>query len=358
MVPDYVDQKLRTSAVQEIFRKMERGIALVEIPPAQLKEAATALGEGFRYVVKDHGLPDLSSPKSPPLAASAVMRALVMLRAVYRYEMTAPASAAFTVRGGQYDGRVVKAPTQEELCSEREDRDGLLRQSYIELNLDTLGYTADMACSGAPHIQAAAATLAYAGLMMERKFSKSTLVGDAGDAGDAEGLEGVGDVDEQPDIDVADEDVSPPSVYTGSLETSSSGSGKVEWDDSIPDDQVDAALDALLKGTVALETAPSQAQPAGKTSRGTKKAKAVAKKQPAVKNAVSSASSGLSIKETRVPYGILPAGRILSFWMFGDEHWLVKKSVQGFSGLKPVVVRSSGERYSEWFRFLGLDDLK
>lgn len=149
---------------------MGNGCQFIDIPYNHISDAANYVSILIREIVYDYGLPDLSQAKLPPISDSVVMRALVMLRCVWRYECENLLFEDKFVEFELREGETVQilAPKQEELCSEKAGRAGLIRDAYEEMSLGTIGYPPETACSGAPHIQAAAHLLSHAGLLLPR----------------------------------------------------------------------------------------------------------------------------------------------------------------------------------------------
>ena len=140
-----------------------RGLKPIDIRPRILNAAITEITAAFKYVVTSYGLPHLATPRTAPLTNEFVMRALVMLRAIYKYEVMHTADKATIIKGGQYDGISVTAPGREDLCGKN---GGLIVDTYKALKIDELGYEAS--CGGTVGVLQAAHLLAEAGLILER----------------------------------------------------------------------------------------------------------------------------------------------------------------------------------------------
>lgn len=177
VLPEEVQEYVGNNNVQRVIAMMSNGRTLSDISGHIIKPAAISLANAFNFIVYDYGLPDLSQPKSAPLTDSIAMRALVMMRCIWRYE-NQPDRTKSTISAGRYKGLEFIAPRQEELCSEKNGYSGLIQDAYEELRLDKVGYPSSMACSGAPHIQASAHLLSHAGLLLARGAGRDYIEGD------------------------------------------------------------------------------------------------------------------------------------------------------------------------------------
>lgn len=163
MLSKKVDQHLSNVSVRDAVEDTKRGLKPIDIRPRILNAAIPQIKEAFKYVVTQYGLPHLSTPRPAPLTNEFVMRALVMLRAIYKYEVTHADDKRTVIKGGKYDTQSVIAPGREDLCGKN---GGLIVDTYKALKIDELGYEAS--CGGTVGVMQAAHLLAEAGLILER----------------------------------------------------------------------------------------------------------------------------------------------------------------------------------------------
>lgn len=163
MLSDKVRKHLSNISVSDAVADSVRGLKPIDIRPRILNAAIIQIADAFKYVVNSYGLPHLATPRPAPLTNDFVMRALVMLRAIYKYEVTHAADKPTIIKGGQYDGHSVIAPGREDLCGKN---GGLIVDTYKALKIDELGYEAS--CGGTVGVMQAAHLLAEAGLILER----------------------------------------------------------------------------------------------------------------------------------------------------------------------------------------------
>jgi hypothetical protein len=163
MLSERVRKHLSNISVNDAVADSLRGLKPIDIRPRILNAAIAQITDAFKYVVTIYGLPHLATPRPAPLTNEFVMRALVMLRAIYKYEVTHAADKPTVIKGGQYDGMSVIAPGREDLCGKN---GGLIVDTYKALKIDELGYEAS--CGGTVGVMQAAHLLAEAGLILER----------------------------------------------------------------------------------------------------------------------------------------------------------------------------------------------
>lgn len=171
MLPEEVRHYAYNPSVLDALKRSGSNNDFTRVRGDVLTKATRSLADGFRYVVMDYGSPDLSQPKEPPITASVVMRSLVMLRCIYEYELRHPQSKT-AIKSGLFEGMEVIAPSQSDLCSDKDGYSGMIQDTYNLLELNKIGYPADKACSGSPHIQASAHLLADSALILPRGIGK------------------------------------------------------------------------------------------------------------------------------------------------------------------------------------------
>ena len=163
MLSERVRKHLSHISVSDAVADSVRGYKPIDIRPRILNAAVDQIKQAFKYMVTDYGLPHLATPRPGPLSNDFVMRALVMLRAIYKYETVHAADKPTIIKGGMYDGLPVIAPGREDLCGKN---GGLIVDTYKALKIDELGYEAS--CGGTVGVMQAAHLLAEAGLIFER----------------------------------------------------------------------------------------------------------------------------------------------------------------------------------------------
>lgn len=163
MLSDKVQGLIQSKDVTAALKITSTGRSPIDVRPVTLQAAVNDIKAAFQYVVTKYGLPHLSTPRPAPLLNDFVMRALVMLRCIYKYEVLTGIDNAFTIKGGLYDGLSVRAPGREDLCGKN---GGLIVEAYKALGLEALGYEAS--CGGTVGVMQAAHLLAEAGLILER----------------------------------------------------------------------------------------------------------------------------------------------------------------------------------------------
>lgn len=165
MLSDVVSKLLNSANVQLAASDIARGLKVIDIRQRVRDEAIKDIKAAFKYVVMEYGLPHLSNPRLAPLTPEFVIRALVMFRCIYKYEVMSKVNGLEPniVKGGAYDGLEIRAPGREDLCGKN---GGLIVETYKALGLESLGYEAS--CGGTVGVLQAAHLLAEAGLIFER----------------------------------------------------------------------------------------------------------------------------------------------------------------------------------------------
>lgn len=160
-----VVKMLNSNNIQLATRDIARGLKVIDIRQSTRDIAINDIKAIFKHVVMEYGLPNLSNPRLAPLSPEFVMRALVMFRCIYKYEVLSKIQnlTPTIIKGGAYDGIEVRAPGREDLCGKN---GGLIVETYKALNLESLGYEAS--CGGTVGVLQAAHLLAEAGLIFER----------------------------------------------------------------------------------------------------------------------------------------------------------------------------------------------